>query len=177
MRRTRRAIQGALVELLLEKGYDKVTVTDIIERADVGRSTFYANFTDKQDVLRSNLDELGFLHPAPAAEGPLFAFSLPMIEHVAEQRQLVRALLGKRGGGAVMAHGEKLLGDVIREELLVRGWQAPEPVVTCVVGAFLALLTKWVDGEISATPAELDAAFRAVIIPGVEAAAGVAIGA
>src|SRR5687767_3562998 len=60
VRRTRRLVQQALVELILEKGYDAVTVTDIIDRADVGRSTFYAHFTDKQDVLFSNLDELAF---------------------------------------------------------------------------------------------------------------------
>ncbi|NBE91683.1 MULTISPECIES: hypothetical protein [unclassified Nonomuraea] len=40
-------------------------------------------------------------------------------------------------------------------------------VVTCVVGAFVALLAKWVDGGISATPAELEAAFRATVVPGV----------
>ncbi len=91
------------MELILEKGYDAVTVTDIIARADVGRSTFYAHFTDKQDVLFSNLDQLTFLHPAPRDDpGELFAFSRPMFEHVREQERLVRALLGpaKRRAGA-----------------------------------------------------------------------------
>lgn len=40
-------------------------------------------------------------------------------------------------------------------------------MVTCVVGAFMALLTMWLDDEITATPAELDAAFRAAVVPGV----------
>jgi AcrR family transcriptional regulator len=172
VRRTRQAIKRALVELILEKGYESVTVTDLIDRADVGRSTFYAHFDGKQEVLFANLDEITFLHPAASADGPLFAFSPAMFEHVREQRRLVRALLGRRSGRAVMAHGERLLHALVRDELLARGARAStslDLVVTCVVGALLALLTRWVDGEITATPAELDLAFRAAVTPGVEA--------
>jgi AcrR family transcriptional regulator len=45
--RTRRSLLDALVGLILEKGYEAVTVQDVIDRADVGRSTFYAHFHDK----------------------------------------------------------------------------------------------------------------------------------
>ncbi|MEV4566188.1 TetR/AcrR family transcriptional regulator [Nonomuraea sp. NPDC049419] len=174
VRRTRRLIQEALVALILEKGYDAVTVTDIIERADVGRSTFYAHFTDKQDVLFSNLDQLAFLHLAPRGEArELFAFSRPMFEHVREQERLVRALMGRRSGGLVHARGEQLLGTLVKEELLAAGSQASvslDLLVTCVVGAFMGLLRAWIDGETTASPAELDAAFRAAVLPGVRAA-------
>ncbi|NUT38706.1 MAG: TetR/AcrR family transcriptional regulator [Thermoactinospora sp.] len=172
VRRTRQAVQRALIELILDKGYDAVTVTDVINRADVGRSTFYAHFTDKQDVLFSNLDELAFLRPDPAADGPLFAFSLPMLRHAREQDRLVRALLGRRGGSAVLARGERILSEVVRRELLARGADQGMPLdlaVTCVVGAFMALLRGWADGEITATPEQLDAAFRRAAVPGAEA--------
>lgn len=160
--------------LILEKGYDAITVTEIIDRADVGRSTFYAHFTDKQDVLFSTIEQIAFLRPGPSArEGDLFAFSLPMFEHVRDQHMLVRALLGRRGGGLVLARGQRILGDIVRNELLAAGAR-PSPaldrLVICVVGAFLALLRAWADGDVSATPAELDAAFRAAVIPGVHAA-------
>ncbi|MEV1169094.1 TetR/AcrR family transcriptional regulator [Nonomuraea sp. NPDC049784] len=176
VRRTRRIVQEALVALILEKGFDAVTVTDIIDRADVGRSTFYSHFADKQEVLFSNLDELAFLRPAPdTRSGELFAFSLPMFEHVHEQRRLVRALLGRRGGGQVHARGEQLLAAVVRNELVAAGARASaslDLLVVCVVGAFMGLLRAWVDGETTATPAELDAAFRAAVEPGVRAALG-----
>lgn len=171
VRRTRQTIQRALVELMLDKGYDKVTVTDIIDRADVGRSTFYAHFTDKRDVLFSNLGGLAFLHPEPRSQGPLFSFSLAIFEHVAEQEPLVRALLGSKGGGVVMARGERMVAAVVRDELKARGAIASarlELVVAGVVGAFLAMLRGWVDAEVTATPAELDTAFRALVTPGVE---------
>src|SRR5918996_3826094 len=56
--RTRRALHGALMSLILRKGYEAITVQDIIDEADVGRSTFYAHYTGKEDLLRSGFQTL-----------------------------------------------------------------------------------------------------------------------
>ena len=61
--KTRRALKEALTDLILEKGYEGVTVQDVIDRADVGRSTFYAHFIDKDDLLMAILADLDV--PAP----------------------------------------------------------------------------------------------------------------
>ncbi len=50
--RSKRLIANALRELALEKDYHKITIKDIVERADVGRATFYAHFEDKNDLNR-----------------------------------------------------------------------------------------------------------------------------
>ncbi|MFC4590147.1 TetR/AcrR family transcriptional regulator [Sphaerisporangium corydalis] len=171
VRRSRRAVQQALIELILERGYDRVSVTEIIDRADVGRSTFYAHFTGKQAVLAANLDDLSdTLRHGPG--GAPLDFSLPMLEHIAGQRRLVRALLGRRGGAVVMAQAERTLAEIVRAELLAAlpaGAPPPgglEVAVMCVVGAFMTMLRTWVEGDLTATPAELDTAFRALLLPG-----------
>src|SRR5262245_45123225 len=51
--RTRAMLHQALLALIMEKGYEAISVADICERADVGRSTFYAHFTGKDDLKRS----------------------------------------------------------------------------------------------------------------------------
>lgn len=51
VQRTKRLLQGALVELIKEKGYDNLTVQDITDRADVGRTTFYLHYQSKEDLL------------------------------------------------------------------------------------------------------------------------------
>jgi AcrR family transcriptional regulator len=50
-RRTRQLLRSALLSLLKEKRYDEISVQDIIERADVARSTFYMHYVDKDDLL------------------------------------------------------------------------------------------------------------------------------
>ena len=60
--RTHRLLQEALISLMGERGYDILTVQDIIDRADVGRSTFYAHFKDKEDLLMASLDPVSYTH-------------------------------------------------------------------------------------------------------------------
>jgi hypothetical protein len=68
VRRTHRLLHQALMSLVLEKKYEAVTVQDILDRADVGRSTFYTHFGDKDELLRDGLRYLnGFLGSAHAA--------------------------------------------------------------------------------------------------------------
>jgi hypothetical protein len=128
-------------------------------------------------VLFGNLDALTeLLRPARrTAPGALFAFSLPMFEHVLEQRRLVRALLGRRGGATVVARAEQVVAGVVRDELLAAlpaGRRPPESldlVVVGVVGAFLAMIRTWVEGDLTTTPAALNNAFLSLVAPGAEA--------
>jgi AcrR family transcriptional regulator len=177
VRRTRAAVQRALLELMIEKGYEAVTATDLIERADIGRSTFYAHFTDKRQVLDDNLDDLGaFLRSHRHEAGaPLFSFSLPLFEHVHDQRRLLQVLLGPRGGTVVQERLAQLLAELVREELtaLTPDAEPAVPVdlaVAVVVGAILGLLRSWAGGESRWTPTELDRALRCLLVPGTTAA-------
>ncbi len=56
--RTRQLLSEAFVQLLREKGYSAITVSDIIERADIGRSTFYSHYRDKDDLFVNELDRV-----------------------------------------------------------------------------------------------------------------------
>ena len=58
VQKTRKLLQDALMELVAEKGYEAVSIREILDRANVGRSTFYAHFQDKDHLLHSILDRL-----------------------------------------------------------------------------------------------------------------------
>src|SRR5512133_4407009 len=57
-RRTRKQLKEALFALVLEKGYDGVTIEDITERADLGRTTFYLHYRDKEELLLESIDSI-----------------------------------------------------------------------------------------------------------------------
>ena len=57
VRRTRDALGDALVALMQEKPFDTITVQDVLDRAKVGRSTFYTHYSDKDDLLMSDAEE------------------------------------------------------------------------------------------------------------------------
>src|SRR5215472_17303062 len=84
--RTRRLIGEALVALLLEKRYEDITVQDILDQADVGRSTFYAHYYDKEDLLTSEIERVidvlsQHMEQAPSAPTAMIP-SLGLFQHV-----------------------------------------------------------------------------------------------
>ena len=100
-RRTRQLIADAFVGLMLQKRYDDITVQDILDRADVGRSTFYAHFTDKENLLLSEIEHvIHDLGEYAAHHGGMEHGILPSLElfrHVKEQRRLMQALVWGQG--------------------------------------------------------------------------------
>ena len=95
--RTRSALRDALVALILEHGYETITIQHIIDRANVGRSTFYAHYLDKDTLLRDTLTELRAMLSRQQLEarerkGSLeqgqFAFSLGMFVHAESHAHL-----------------------------------------------------------------------------------------
>lgn len=181
MQRTRRALHQALMALVLEKRYDKITVQDIIDRADVGRSTFYAHFLDKDDLLVQGLamfsDDLNAHiasseHDGEEAEHVLH--SLIFFRHADTHHNLYKAM--QRGGGAdvIMDAGRRHLTEDIQghlDELFRDGTPAeiPLPVITSfVAGAMLSVLMWWLDAGRPYPPEEINAMFQQLAMSGVE---------
>jgi AcrR family transcriptional regulator len=160
--RTRQALHHSLIELIVERGYDQIGVADIAEAANVGRSTFYVHFTDKDDLLRSGIGYLKFMLADPpeelAVDGPL-RFSRFLAAHLKQQRKLYRALMSSGAGAIVIDTLRKAICDVLRGELKKSG-SVDEKVIQFVVGGYLSLLTWWLDRGAKESAEDIDAAFR-----------------
>lgn len=178
VRRTRRALHDALLTLMTEKSYDAVTVQDIIDRVDVGRSTFYSHFTDKRDLLDSGFEDLNQLLAQPAARGGegMLRFSRPLLQHAHSHRRLARALVARRGASPVQDRFHQVLASTIRAELdeLVAQHQgalrADDLTVDYIAGALQAVITSWLDTAPHKTPQQIDALFHTLLDPGLRVA-------
>ena len=92
VRRTRLAIFEAFSNLVLSQRYDEIRAADIIEGADIGRSTFYAHFKNKDDVLLSSIEPLfEMLASAITEEGHTERLEF-VLSHFWDKRALARII-------------------------------------------------------------------------------------
>jgi AcrR family transcriptional regulator len=180
IQRTRKLLQEALLAVILEKGYEAVTVQDVIDRANVGRSTFYAHFEDKEALFLSEFENLRttFEHhllSQPATDTSPWALSLVMFQHAQGNLKLYTALAGKQGGSLALRHLQKYLSALLRNHLKLQFSQIENPPVPpdilalYLVSTFISLLTWWLDNNLPCSAERMNEMFRTLTQPGVEA--------
>jgi len=182
VQKTRTFLHKALMSIILEKKYESITVQEILDRADVGRSTFYMHYTDKDELLLSGLQYVKNLLQAAQASATappgrsyetIVGFSLPMFEHVYEYRAVNRALLGSNAEAVVRRYIHSALVAVVDREVRMEFRKrkrgncplSPELLTHFVVSTFISILTFWLNARNPVPPAEIDAAYRGLVLP------------
>jgi AcrR family transcriptional regulator len=146
------------------KGYEKTTVQDILTRADIGRSTFYAHYRDKEAVLLASFDDMQkelrarIDARAPAGQSLDIALSAILVfEHAYRYRPVVRALCGTQAGNTVMRYLHRLIAEPLAEHFgaqhATNGSDPPAEVVAeFYAAAAIGLLTWWIDHDFCCGP-------------------------
>jgi len=183
VQRTRKLLSSALMSLIVEKGYDFVTVQDIIDRANLGRSTFYAHYQDKEDLLLSGIDEV--VHSLmwgdeTSSDGEKEKNTAPRIlsaerifQHAQEEFHLHKAIFGGRGMDVMHKEIQKHLCRHIEEQieqLLLSGKSPPVElsiISNYLAGALLTLLVWWLENNMPYPPKRMDALYQELSMPGV----------
>ncbi len=182
VRRTRQLLQDALIALMLEKPYHAISVQDILDRADVGRSTFYAHYRDKDDLLLGGFDRLleALGRHMDAGEGhgagqPFFP-ALELFRHVQENHWLYKALVWGQGVDLLFKHGQKALSERIEHHLGsqitdLEALSIPLPVLSSyLAGSLITLLQWWLDNRMPYSPERMAEIYQQLVLPGVHAA-------
>lgn len=166
VQRTRQLLQNALSELILDKGYEKVTVQDVIDRANVGRSTFYAHFQDKEELLLSGFEPLlaefkDFLTGQTFDDESPWALILSMFQRVQKQQ----------GGYITLTHLQKYLFgfllDHLKQQLPKRNKSMPPALLAHhIASSFIAMLSWWIDNNYPYSAEQMTGYFRQLVEPG-----------
>ena len=188
IRRTHKSLHDSLISLVLEKNYDSITVQEILDRADVGRATFYSHFKSKDELLISGAHGLhNTLNSAVQGErssseshAVIIGFSRAMFEHASEYREVYHALLHTQGWPVFRQRLEQILDEIIRRECKaeIQKLRKPDsdvPVDLFILyrrAAFFSVLTWWLDQRSRLTPAQINNVFRSLVLPTVHAVLG-----
>lgn len=178
IQRTRQLLQNALIALIQQKGYEALTVQDIIDRANVGRATFYAHFDNKEDLLVSRLDDLRAALrarqqatvEAARADDRAFSYTHELFVHAAEHRPVFRSMVGRRSGSVIQHLFHKMLVDLVRDDMKAMAPPDPgrevsqEAITQLIAGGLFGLILWWVDGPARLSVEEVDALFRRVAL-------------
>lgn len=171
VQRTRKLLQDALISMMVEKGYEATTVQDIIDKANVGRATFYAHFADKQTLLTSRLEDLraSLVQKQEQSRGGM-GYSLAMLEHAREHLPLYKAILGRESGALVVQRLHQMIADLasldLRASGVVRVPEQRDLAAQYVAGAFMAVMRWWLDRGAKRSPQEVDEIFRRLLTRG-----------
>ena len=178
VRRTRDQLGYALIQLIVEKPINDVTVQDVLDRAGVGRSTFYLHYRDKDDLLVSQLEM--FLETmstvlsvrneksnrvAPVAE---------MFEHIGNQNKLYRVLSDSGHLKDFFDLAEGYFARGIERRLTESGRLANIPQrelaarASALSGSLLSLLRWWLDRGEKESPEEMDKIFHRMVWTGLQ---------
>jgi AcrR family transcriptional regulator len=185
VKKTRLALQNALIELILEKGYDAVMIQDILDRADVGRSTFYAHFQDKEDLLLARFDNLQEAFEKHfqtvlayrSAENPKVETGVNMplflLRYVENEHRLFKALLGKQSSGKYASHIQNFFLKYTRDIVKTHAKSQLLPyqldiIAHYITNAFLSLLIWWIDSDMPCSVEELYSMEMRLMEPGLK---------
>jgi len=181
VRKTRALLLRAAQELVVEKGYDAMTVQEILDRADVGRSTFYAHFRDKDDLLLSGFEIIhAEVDETMAAAGrtgvpSVDDIALANFHYAAQNPQAYRTMIS--GSRVMRRQVRHYVGKHVRDEFEARGVTAEDPAVLEAVVEFeassmLSLISWWLDTGMTLSPEQMHELFVRLTRPGVDAVLG-----
>jgi AcrR family transcriptional regulator len=180
-RRTCERLGSALLTLILEKPIDDVTVQEVLDRAAVGRSTFYVHYSDKDDLLLSQLEKfLEHMSTVLSIRKEASQRVVPvaeMFEHIGNQNRLYRALADSdrlddffdlaegyfaRGIERRLKESKRQsnphLSKLPQRELAARA--------SAVAGSMLSLLRWWLDRGAKESPQAMDELFHRMVWDG-----------
>ena len=175
---TRTQLHDALASLVHEKPYDEIVVKEIVARAAVGRSTFYAHYRDKDELLDRGIRDLLRLDAQPrqrwtCATERILRFSLPFLEHVARYREHGVLPMDATGAAAIHDHLRRVLEDALALELCAEMRRGPDSPIDSippgllarhVAGTFVLALGWWLEHP-TRSARDVDASFRALVEP------------
>ena len=166
--KTRIALREAMMLLLVEQGWDDLSVQAICDKANVGRSTFYLHYPSKNDLLLEGLgefrDEL-LTHTADLSAKPVAGILGGLLDHMSEQLPVFRTVIGWRSAQIVAGNFKAMLVELIELDLKRHQHPAAEKpwLIRFLAGGVYESMAWWVDAAKPCSVQDLEMQMSKVI--------------
>ena len=176
--RTRNRLGNAVIELILEKSFDQFTVQDVLDRAKVGRSTFYVHFRDKDDLFLNELEKALEMWSTKLTKAHEKSLRIAPVEeffaHVADAKKLYRALVDSGRIQEFFDLAQEYFARGIADRLKQLGlprksteFEFAARSQACA-GNLLSLLRWWIDRGTKLSPKAMDELFHGMVWKGLQ---------
>ncbi|MDD3653602.1 MAG: TetR/AcrR family transcriptional regulator [Desulfotomaculaceae bacterium] len=180
IQKTRESIFRAFSTLLSQKGYSKITVQEIIDEANIGRSTFYSHFETKDDLLKALCSDIfdhvfyedlisECTHDFSSANNGLESKITHILYHLKDSKRDMKGILTCESGelflSVIKTYLEKLFTGIITNDSL--DGIPKEYVVNHMAGSFVETVKWWMQNDMAQLPEELTRYFLSVISPNI----------
>ena len=177
--RTKKMIRSALAELIEEKGFNNISITDITTRADINRGTFYLHYDDKYDLLRKieeevmaelqyrikiddlydsfDIDSTNYID---SIKKPI-PFIIKIFEYFKENSTFMKAILGPNGDPNFQNKVKKLMETNLFEKQVIKAFKKENLLVpkeyffSYVLSAHIGVLQQWLGSGMKESPTEM----------------------
>jgi AcrR family transcriptional regulator len=178
--RSEQVLINALLELMTEKTYDAITIKEIVEKANVGRSTFYAHYQTKDDLVKSGferlLDEM-LNHVVLSKNGHGLIVDITMFFlHTKGHFHLYKNLMWGTGLKILTIDEHNIFSEKLLQRLLQLFHGEDKIIVpldvVCISfsGSLLILLKWWLDNKMPYSPQRMNEIFQILVMPGINSA-------
>ena len=170
--RTQQLLSQALMDLIIERGYDSISIQDIADRANVSRTTFYLHYKDKDELLFASMtqiyDQLVGSHEGsgmPIEVTPEDFETLDCkagdFQHVADYADFYRAMISKHGSVVFIVNVLSYLTEIMQPTLQARLNDGREPkipldfIAAFFAGAEVGVMKWWLENDMKYSPEDM----------------------
>ncbi|MCC0658022.1 TetR/AcrR family transcriptional regulator C-terminal domain-containing protein [Clostridioides sp. ES-S-0123-01] len=171
--RTKKMIRSALAELIDEKGFNNISVTDLTQRADINRGTFYLHYVDKYDLLEKieneiiqeieeetkHLDSVNMMN-MDASNEPL-PFMVKLFEYFRKNSVIIKSILGPKGDPTFERKIKKFIEINLFEKQKLKNFNIDEAIISeeyfiqYILSADLGVIQYWLEKNMKESPDEM----------------------
>lgn len=176
---TKALVASIFPALLMEKGYGDITVQDILKRAKIGRTTFYAYFNSKEDVLKSSINNLRdslilcVSQDAPKQQSATrLAFSFYFFQHIISHHRIYDDMVGREDFFILECYFRRMLTELVTMDLAITPSSPAqqiklELIIQHIVGALWSTSIWWLERK-QFSAEEVNEYFIKMALPGLE---------